>query len=191
MKFHTIFVCSINYYYFRGRPGIFCTPPVQESCSTLLPPTRCSIQINKYLCNVLTLSTLNKWWYSNKKFWTKVKDKILALHTFKTSWPDGRGVIVLKLCQYNKTSSVRSCILIERAAISSWKSVSVYWHLERKGLKMVRVVNGSLTHININFSHTIFHINSLKFPEGISEMTSHRTFCMILQLLCNFIAKRI
>ena len=40
----------------------------------------------------------------------KFKERSPGPHTYKTRWPDGRGVNVLTLCQYTNTSSVRSCI---------------------------------------------------------------------------------
>ena len=42
----------------------------------------------------------------------KFKERSPGPHTYKTRWPDGRGVNVLTLCQYINTSSVRSCISI-------------------------------------------------------------------------------
>ena len=38
----------------------------------------------------------------NGNFKTQNKRQIFVPNTFKTRWPDGRGVNVLSLCQYNK-----------------------------------------------------------------------------------------
>ena len=72
------------------------------------------------------------WTKKNNEFKLKLTDKSLAPHPFKTRWPDGRCVNVLTLCQYIDASFVGTWI--EKAAVSSWKSVSVYWHVVTKGL---------------------------------------------------------
>ena len=76
----------------------------------------------------------------------KFKDKTLAQNTFKTRWPNGRSGNVLALSLWVNKSAVKSSFWIERALISSCKSVSVYWQLVSKGLKL----KDKIYHLNRN-----------------------------------------
>ena len=79
------------------------------------------------------------YWFKKTYFWINkhfnTTKENLTLLTREKLWHLNKKMVELKL-----KDKILECIWIERAAISSWKSVPVFWHLVMKGLNLTNVV---------------------------------------------------
>ena len=87
---------------------------------------------------------------SNKKNWTQWKTQFCT--TYVLSKPDSLPDEVYWHFVSTLTHSPSGqCIWIERATTSSWKNVSVYWHLVSTGLRQVTVLSENNTNLMFSF----------------------------------------